>query len=114
MSRVLVVEDSPAIALLLRRRLEMAGHEVDVMANGNQALDWLGSAAVPDLVLADVMMPGLDGLDTLDRIRELHPELPVILVTGTQLEHEQRQRADAVFTKPIEFDQLLEAVERLT
>lgn len=113
MSRILVVEDSPAIALLLRRRLEMAGHKIDVVPNGNQALDRLDAVVIPDLVLADVMMPGLDGIETLRRIRERHPELPVILVTGQQLEWEQEQQADAVFAKPIEFDQLLPAIERL-
>lgn len=114
MSRILVIEDSPAIALLLRRRLEMAGHEVDAVPNGNHALGRLDAATVPDLVLADVMMPGLDGLATLRLIKDRHPELPVVLVTGTNLEREQEQEADAVCTKPIEFDQLLEAVEQLT
>lgn len=113
MSRILVVEDSPAIALLLRRRLEMAGHEAEVVTNGNQALDRLDAAKVPDLILADVMMPGLDGIETLRRIRKSHPQLPVILVTGQQLEREQELQADAVFAKPIEFDQLLPAIERL-
>lgn len=114
MSRILVIEDSPAIALLLRRRLEMAGHAVDLMPNGILGLGRLDAAMLPDLVLADVMMPGLDGLATLRQIRIRHPDVPVVLVTGQQLTPEQREEADAVFAKPIEFDALLAAIDRLT
>ena len=113
MSQILVIEDSPAIALLLRRRLEMAGHSVAVMPNGNHALGRLDAELLPDLILADVMMPGLDGLETLEQIRSRHPGLPVVLVTGKQLEPAQREKADAVFAKPIEFEPLLETIEKL-
>lgn len=92
----------------------MAGHSVDVFANGNHALARLDAAMLPDLVLADVMMPGLGGLETLRQIRDRHPELPVVLVTGQHLKPDQGHEADAVFAKPIEFDALLAAIERLT
>ena len=113
MCNLLVVEDSPAIALLLRRRLEMAGHEVTVAANGRDALAWLEQAGLPDLVLADVMMPEIDGIEALGRIKASHPGLPVILVTGQEVGAPSRELADAVFAKPIDFDRLLKAVERL-
>jgi len=108
----MVIEDSPAIALLLRRRLEMAAHEVRVAPNGIEAMAMIG-AEEPDLVLADVMMPGLDGLETLGRIRSAHQSLPVILVTGQSLDPAQRSRADAVISKPIDFEELLETIDRL-
>jgi two-component system OmpR family response regulator len=113
LSNLLVVEDSPAIALLLRRRLEMAGHEVTVAADGRAALIWLEQAGLSDLVLADVMMPRIDGVETLERIKAAHPELPVILVTGQEVDAATREQADAVFAKPIDFDRLLRTVEEL-
>lgn len=113
MSDLLVVEDSPAIALLLRRRLEMAGHEVTVASCGTDALAWLEQADLPDLVLADVMMPGIDGIETLRRIKSAHPGLPVILVTGQELDAPSRVEADAVIAKPIDFERLLRTVVRL-
>lgn len=91
----------------------MAGHEVDVSPNGAEALDRLQVEETTELVLADVMMPGPDGFETMRRIRELHPGLPVILVTGQQLHPDRQKEADAVFSKPIEFDQLLPTIERL-
>ena len=60
MSRILIIEDSPAIRLLLIRRLEMAGHEVVEAEGGREALDLLASATLagkPDLILLDAMMP---------------------------------------------------------
>ena len=114
MSRILVIEDSSAIALLIKRRLEMAGHSVETLANGDLALKRLEDGELPELVVADVMMPGLDGLSTLRQIRDRHPGLPVILVTGQDLDEKQRQEADAVFAKPIEFDSLLATIRRLT
>jgi CheY-like chemotaxis protein len=112
-SNLLVVEDSPTIALLLRRRLEMVGHEVRVAADGRAALARLEQACLLDLVLADVMMPGIDGIETLERIKAVRPELPVVLVTGQEVDAATRERADAIFPKPIDFDRLLRAVEQL-
>jgi CheY-like chemotaxis protein len=112
-SNLLVVEDSPTIALLLRRRLEMVGHEVRVAADGRAALARLEQACLLDLVLADVMMPGIDGIETLERIKAVRPELPVVLVTGQEVDAATRERADGVFAKPIDFDRLLRAVEQL-
>ena len=109
-----MIEDSPAIALLLRRRLVMAGHEVEISATGAAALERLAPARLPDLVMSDVMMPGMDGIETAGRIKGFFPDLPVILVTGQELTSENTSDADAVFGKPIDFDRLLETVDRLS
>jgi two-component system response regulator GlrR len=114
LSQVLVIEDSPAIALLLRRRLEMAGHSVEVIANGLQALERLDPQALPDIVLVDFQMPGIDGIETMRRIRSDYPGLPVILVTAQNLAPEARREADAVVDKPIEFNELFGTISRLT
>jgi CheY-like chemotaxis protein len=113
LSRILVIEDSPAIALLLRRRLAMDGHSAEVATNGDQALKRLDGANLPDLLLVDVMMPGRDGLGTLKTIRSRHPGIPAILVTGQKLTSVQEEIADAVFAKPIEFEPLLAKIADL-
>jgi CheY-like chemotaxis protein len=113
LSQVLVIEDSPAIALLLRRRLEMAGHTVRVADAGESALNDLARGPTPEVVLADVILPGIDGIDTLNRIKASHPKLPVIMVTGQDLDPSSHRAAEAVFTKPIDFGRLLETIEAL-
>jgi len=110
----MVIEDSPAIALLLRRRLAMAGHSVEVSATGSSALERLSPARLPDAVLTDVMMPGMDGLETADMIKGFFPDLPVILVTGQYLGPNLPESVDAAISKPIDFDRLLEAIDQLT
>lgn len=115
MSRILVIEDSPSIGLLLRRRLEMAGHVVEVELDGRAALGKLESAAhLPDLVVSDLSMPGFDGIETIRKIKARNPDLPAILVTAHSLAPEDETGADEVIGKPIDFDRLLETVTRLT
>ena len=90
MARVLVVDDEPDIRALVRIALERAGGlEVEVVASGEEAVAAV-AAAPPALVLLDVMMPGLDGLATLERIRGLPGggQLPVVFLTARVQRHE--------------------------
>ena len=81
--QILVVEDEPLSQDMLVRRLSSRGMRVATVSDGQQCLDWL-KANVPDLVLLDVQMPRMSGLEVLSRIREhfTHDALPVILVTA--------------------------------
>ena len=79
--RVLAVEDSRTQAAFLRAHLEVAGFDVSVASNGADALR-LATGRTFDVVVSDVVMPGLGGYDLCRRLKELHPELPVILVTA--------------------------------
>jgi len=112
-SRILIVEDSDSIALLLRRRLEMAGHSTVRAGNGAEALETLAGGERVDMVLLDVTMPRLSGPEALTELRMTHPRLPVVLVTGTRPDRELEERADGVVKKPIDFDELLSSVDRL-
>jgi DNA-binding response OmpR family regulator len=76
-----VVDDEESIRELYRAELAEEGYDVELAGDGLQALRRL-DAFRPDLVTLDVKMPGIDGIETLRRIREKHPTVPVILVTA--------------------------------
>jgi DNA-binding response OmpR family regulator len=114
-SRVLVADDEADLRLLLRELLERAGYDVRDEPDGRAALralfDWR-----PDLVLLDVGMPGLDGWQTLERIRDVS-DVPVVLLTARATELEKvrglRGGADDYVTKPFGRQELLARVDAL-
>jgi two-component system, HptB-dependent secretion and biofilm response regulator len=119
MSRVLVAEDSGSIRLLIRRRLELAGHEVAEARDGQETLRMLEAGPLeklPDLVLLDAMMPRLDGAETLRRIKGGQPRLPVIAVSAIWDlgSRDERSAADGHMTKPIDFGELLARIDALS
>jgi two-component system response regulator AtoC len=79
--RVLIVDDAEAVRTFVAHLLELRGYAVDTAEDGRRALALLEGGAAPDLVLLDVMMPGQDGLVTLTRIREAHPEVSVVMLS---------------------------------
>jgi excisionase family DNA binding protein len=79
--RVLVVDDEPSIRELLSKTLALAEYEVDTAADAPSALDRLRAGAY-DLLIADLNMPGEDGLTLVRRARQLRADLPVIIITG--------------------------------
>lgn len=81
MPRIVVAEDSHTQALLVRYHLQKAGFDVQVANDGVEALAAV-AAATPDLVLTDMQMPNLDGLGLVRAMRERHPAVPVVLMTG--------------------------------
>ncbi len=108
--RVLVVDDAEGIRSYLASLLALRGFEVDTAEDGRSALALLESGAAPDVVILDVMMPGLDGISTLKRIRAEHPSLPVVMLSvvgkaGTIVEAMQLGAADYV-NKPFEEEEL--------
>lgn len=82
--RILVVDDFALNVSLLQTALEAEGYEVDTATNGNSALAKI-EASPPDLVLLDVMMPGMDGYEITQCIRQNEnlPFIPILLVTGS-------------------------------
>jgi DNA-binding response OmpR family regulator len=78
---VLLVDDKEEFVLALSERLKLHGMEVDVAIKGEDALALLQEKR-PDVVVLDVMMPGMGGLEILKRIKKAHPDVQVILLTG--------------------------------
>lgn len=81
MASVLVVDDSPLDLRLASRILEEIGFDIRTAANGALALEQLG-VTPPDVVLADVHMPVMDGLQLVEEMGRLHPQIPIIMMTG--------------------------------
>jgi DNA-binding response OmpR family regulator len=110
--RVLVVDDEPRMIHFIRLNLEHDGFEVTEAASGTEALEVLRDT-LPDLVLLDVMMPDLDGFETLELIREIS-NVPVIMLTAKG-EEDDRVRglelgADDYVTKPFSPRELVSRV----
>src|SRR5579884_2550102 len=79
--RALVVDDDRAVREALRRALALAGYEVQLAAGGAQALELL-AASVPDVVVLDVAMPDVDGLEVCRRLRRLGNRIPILMLTA--------------------------------
>lgn len=114
--RILIIEDEAAIRLGVREALELSGYEPVEAATGQAGLDILAADADGfDLVLLDVLMPGLDGFSTLDAIRRERPTLPVIMLTALDAEADRvrglRTGADDYVVKPFGAGELIARVE---
>lgn len=118
MARILVADDSETILLLMRTRLEMAGHSVVTAADGQEVVDAVAAAGAPDLLLLDAMMPRKSGIDALRELRAAGHDLPALIVSAHQnpgdADAPTDLAIDAYVTKPIDFDRLLETVAELT
>jgi len=121
---VLVVEDHPINQQLLRMSLERQGHRVTVASNGAEALQALGhckEAPRFDVILMDIMMPVMDGLETTRRIRRLEAgsgrHIPIVAVTALTMDSDRQDCLEAgmdeYLAKPIKLQELFEILARL-
>lgn len=114
MSRILIVDDEQDILEILQMILEMEGHAVDTASTGQQAIDKM-SAVVPDLVLSDVMMPVMNGIELLQRLKA-HPQhraIPVILTSAGTIDAGALRGSDAFLRKPVDLDVLMQTIARI-
>jgi DNA-binding response OmpR family regulator len=115
MPRILLVDDDPAILRLLEVNFRMEGFAVDVAGHGEEALA-AASNATPDVVVLDLMMPGMDGHEIFERLRAM-PEtatVPVIFLTARGKD-DALEGADAVYMqKPFDTIELVHAARSLT
>jgi CheY-like chemotaxis protein len=111
---VLVVDDHDTTRQTITRMLEAGGFTVEQASSGAEALERLArDSAMIDMVLSDVTMPGMNGIDLSYQIRELYPAIPVAIVSGdvSELERSIIGRSDVPFIKkPIHMESLYSAV----
>lgn len=118
MAQILVVEDDTNIAQLLEFMLEREGHATTLLADGEAAAQHIASAAPPDLVLLDAMLPYRDGLSLLATMRASAAwrQVPVLMLTARSLERDIVQALEAgasdYVVKPFQPQELLARVRR--
>lgn len=109
MTRILVIEDETEIASFLRRGLSLEGYQVDVAFDGTRGLE-LASTGTYDLVVLDLMLPGVDGLDVARRLRA-DSNVPIIMLTARDAVRDRvaglEAGADDYLVKPFAFEELL-------
>ncbi|MCZ7574688.1 MAG: response regulator transcription factor [Ardenticatenaceae bacterium] len=116
MQRILVIDDDPAVTSVLKRGLAYEGFTVDTASSGVDGLT-AARARQPDLVILDIMMPGLDGLAVLERLRSADAQLPILMLTARDAPADEvrglEHGADDYVVKPFTFEVLLARVRAL-
>jgi DNA-binding response OmpR family regulator len=113
-ARILVVDDEPKLAQLLRSFLELQGHRVWTVTEGAAAVALLADHAF-DLLLTDLGMPEMSGWDVAREARRLRPQLPVVMVSGWGAQIDPQQVAESgvaeVIQKPYTFETIHQVIE---
>ncbi len=114
--RLLVIEDSVSLCTSLRAGLRKLGHAVDVVSDGKVGLSYARLNPY-DVVILDLMLPGLDGMQVLRSIRALGNPVPILVLTARDALEDRvagiRQGADDYLVKPFAFDELVARIEAL-
>lgn len=115
MRSILLVDDEDYMLALLKEIVQMLGYRPVTAASGSQALERLAAHSV-DLVITDMNMPGMSGLELLSRVRQAKPQVPVVLISGYGLEHAamaaRKHQADGFIGKPFHLEELRHCIER--
>ncbi len=114
MKRILVVDDEEAIRLLYQEELGEAGYQVDVAADGSEALRRIEKAR-PDLMTIDLRMPGMDGIELIGRVRAMYRDLPIVICTayGDFKSDFGTWASDAFLTKSADLQELKTKIHEL-
>lgn len=113
--KVLIVDDQFGIRILLNEVLQREGYTTFQAANGLQALE-IVNENVPDLILLDMKIPGMDGIEILKRVRQNHKDLKVIIMTAygelDMIQEAMDLGALTHFSKPFDIDDIREVVKK--
>lgn len=114
--KVLIADDEEDILEIVADRLEFLGFEVQTVQDGVACIEAIGRGA-PDLVLLDIRMPRMDGMAVLSRLRETHPELPVVILSASSerkvAEETLSEGAVDYLLKPFEATDLQKKIDRV-
>jgi len=115
--RILLIDDVKDLADTLAESLKVRGYDVDVCYNGQEAFDLLKDNSDIDLVITDIIMPGVDGIDVINHIRDTHVDVPIIAMSGGGVSLESTDISKIVdhkvthfIQKPVCIDSLLATV----
>jgi len=116
LKKILIVDDNPNMSVLLSDILEIFEYEGKQAGDGHEALDKLKNDNFA-MVFTDLRMPKMDGIDLLNAIKEDHPELPVVVITGYSIGETQNllvnQKADGFLNKPFKVNEIKDLLEKL-
>jgi CheY-like chemotaxis protein len=119
MAKILIVDDDPDICFMLKRLLERSGHEATTASNGFEALNCLDQGLF-EIVVADIIMPDMDGIELIMTIRVKHPLLKVIAMSGggrisaeEYLKMARLLKVNHTFQKPIKTAEFLNVINDL-
>lgn len=114
--KILIVDDNPNMSVLLSDILEIFEYKGQHAQDGEEALEKLDAERF-DMVFTDLRMPKMDGIDLLKAIKEHHPDLPVVVITGYSLGETQNllltQQADGFLNKPFKVNDIQDLLSRL-
>ena len=111
--KVMVVDDDPLVRQMLINFLQREDYEVSSSANGQEALDQLAQAA-PDIILLDMNMPVMGGLELLPEVKKINKGIKIIMMTGLEIDQARTARelgASAFLIKPFSLERLKELIE---
>lgn len=109
---ILIVDDTESLRRIISRVLEDEGYKPVVASNGQEALK-LATECSFDLVLMDIEMPVLDGIQALIRLKKIQPKLPVLMMTAGERHREVLGLCEGILKKPFTTDEMLSAIQRL-
>ena len=112
LAQILAVDDEPGVRNVLANLLALQGHSVTVAASGHEALDHLNESKV-DIVFTDHGMPGMNGRQLAQAIKQATPNLPVVLITGDTDFEEKLEEVNAVIGKPFHLEDLQKVINKL-
>jgi len=85
LSKILVIDDDPAVRMTIKLVLERDGHTVELATDGLAGMKAIRAGGI-DLLIVDIFMPGMDGIETIREVHRHQPDLPAIVISGTSLE----------------------------
>jgi CheY-like chemotaxis protein len=115
-AKILLVDDEPGMLRYIKTLLEVDDHKVETASTGEQALERIEKGLQPDLVLLDLLMPGIDGLQTLEKLRQMQPGIKVVMLSCVsdtrKVGSAIRLGAQDYLTKPFEKAELDKVIDQ--